>query len=122
MLNLVLLSPVVSLSNATGMQFLSREQLEVIATNQLDELEQQLLQEHPHWQTSRWGCVLKDSPYYSEFCKVRDASPGGVMLRTAKDLQPDEVSIITSTGSQHLLELGKCIPDSIYKRTIMLQP
>ena len=77
------------------MQFLSHEQLEVIATNQLDELEQQLLQEHPHWQTSRWGCVLKDSPYYPEFCKVRDASPGGVMLRTAKDLQPNEVSIIS---------------------------
>lgn len=75
------------------MQFLSREQLEVCAQNQLDDLEQELLLKHPHWQgTCRWGCVPKDSPHYGYFRDIQDASPGGLMLRTAKGLQEDEAN------------------------------
>lgn len=75
------------------MQFLSRQQLEVCAHDQLSELEQELLAKHPHWQgTSRWGVVPPDSPHYGEFREIQDASPGGLMLRTAKDLQEDEAN------------------------------
>ncbi|KAK9827883.1 hypothetical protein WJX74_007739 [Apatococcus lobatus] len=71
-------------------KFLSGQQLEDCATTQLSEMEQQLLREHPHWQTGRWACVLKGSPYYEEFSKIQEASPPGLMLRTARELQPNE--------------------------------
>ena len=91
------------------MQFLSREQLEVCAQDQLDELEQELLVKHPHWAGGRWAFVSRDSPHYGEFREIMDASPWGLMLRTAKDLQRGEAS----TG----ISASKCGPSAMHQRS-----